>query len=131
MALLEKYLVVKKSTLPKAGKGLFTSASIPKGTRIVEYKGRKCRWKDVKHEDSTNPYLMRVDRIHAIDARRSLKTFGRYANDATGLSRIAGVKNNAEYVAEGSRCFIEATKNIPAGTEIFVNYGREYWKTFA
>lgn len=129
--MLEKFLFVKKSTIPKAGKGLFTAVDIPKGTRIVEYKGKKCLWRNVRHLDSSNPYLMRVDRLHAIDALRSLKTFGRYANDAMGISRLSGLRNNAEYVAEGKRCFIEATKAIPAGAEIFVSYGKEYWKTFS
>lgn len=111
--------------------GLFTSGFILRGARIVEYKGRPCFWREVKHEDHTNPYLMRVDRIHAIDARKSLKTFGRYANDASGRSKIKGLTNNAEYVTEGKRCFIEATKNIQAGEEILVSYGREYWKVFS
>jgi hypothetical protein len=51
MALLEKNLFVKKSTLPNAGKGLFTKVAIPKGTLIVEYKGKISAWKDVKDED--------------------------------------------------------------------------------
>jgi hypothetical protein len=38
MALLEKHLRIKRSLLPGAGKGLFTTKFIPKGTRIVEYK---------------------------------------------------------------------------------------------
>ncbi len=49
MALFEKYLFIKKSKLPKAGKGLFTKIEIPKGKRIVEYKGKLRLWKDVKH----------------------------------------------------------------------------------
>jgi hypothetical protein len=40
MVLLEDQLIVKKSSLPGSGKGLFTKKLIPKGTRIVEYKGR-------------------------------------------------------------------------------------------
>ena len=130
MALLEKYLKVKKSKLRGAGLGLFTTALIPRGTRIVEYKGRKCFWRDVKNEDHTNPYLMRVDRSNAIDASRSFKTYGRYANDALGISRKPGLINNAEYVTEGKRCFIEATKNILPGSEILVSYGKDYWKIF-
>lgn len=111
--------------------GLFASRFIPRGARIVEYKGKRCFWREVKHEDHSNPYLMRVDRIHAIDARKSVKTFGRYANDANGRSKMKGLINNAEYVSEGKRCFIEATRNIPAGAEIFVSYGRDYWKVFS
>ena len=46
MALLEKFLVVKKSKLPKSGKGLFTKVQIRKGARIVEYKGRIQAWRE-------------------------------------------------------------------------------------
>lgn len=130
MSFFEKHLLVKKSLIPKAGMGLFTKTDIPKGTRIVEYKGKKCFWRDVKSQDQTNGYLMRIDRTHAIDAGSSLKTFGRYANDARGRSRRDGLVNNAEYVAEGKCCYIEAIRKIPAGSEILVSYGADYWKIF-
>jgi SET domain-containing protein len=127
MPLLEKHLFVKKSSLPKAGKGLFTKTAIKKGTRIVEYKGRLQSWKEVKAQDGFNGYLMYITRNAVINALPAVKTLGRYANDAMGLTRIEGMRNNAEYVSEGSRCFIEATKNIKPGEEILVGYGREYW----
>src|SRR5215203_1292456 len=50
MALLEKQLFVKESTIPGAGKGLFTKVDIAKGTRVVEYKGRRTVWKEVKND---------------------------------------------------------------------------------
>ena len=126
MALLEKWLRVRKSKLPKAGKGLFTTIAITKGDRIVEYKGKIEKWKDVKYEDATNGYLLHINNQTVIDGRPS-KTFGRYANDAHGHMRVPGLKNNSEYVTEGRRCFMEATRNIPKGEEIFVGYGRAYW----
>jgi len=127
MPLLEKHLFVKKSGLPKAGKGLFTKIAIKKGTRIVEYKGRLQSWKEVKAEDGFNGYLMYIHRNAVINALPAVKTLGRYANDAMGIIRIEGLRNNSEYVSEGNRCFIEATKNIKPGEEILVGYGREYW----
>lgn len=127
MALLEKYLRVKKSALPGAGKGLFTSVAITKGTRIVEYKGLLKQWKDVKHLDGYNGYLMRINRNAAIDALPATKTLGRYANDANGFGRIQGKRNNCEYVSEGLCCYIEATRMINKGEELFVSYGKEYW----
>ena len=127
MSLLEKHLWVKRSTLPNAGKGLFTRVDIPKGTRIVEYKGRIQPWQAVKDEDGINGYLMYINRKVIINALPSIKSLGRYANDAQGLVRVKGVRNNAEYVSEGKRCFIEATRNIKAGEEILVGYGKEYW----
>lgn len=127
MLLFEKHLRIKKSTLPNAGKGLFTRVDITKGTRIVEYKGRIQPWREVKAQDGINGYLMYINRNVVINALPSTKTFGRYANDARGLVRVSGVRNNSEYVSEGNRCFIEATRNIKAGEEILVSYGRDYW----
>ncbi len=128
MALLEKYLLVKKSKLPNAGKGLFTKRDIAKGSRIVEYKGKLRLWKDVKHLDGHNGYLMYITRNAVIDAQPAVKTFGRYANDASGFVKVKGLKNNAEYVSEGSKCYIEALRAIKKGEEIFVSYGKEFWK---
>ena len=129
MALLEKHLYVKRSKLPGSGKGLFTKVDIPKGTRIVEYKGRRTVWKDVKDDDGKNGYIFYINSKCVIDALPTVKALGRYANDAKGYSRVKGITNNSEYVVDKKRCFIEAVKNIPAGSEIFVGYGAEYWKT--
>lgn len=128
MALLEKYLFVKKSGLPNAGKGLFTRKAIPKGTRIVEYKGRVSKWKDVKDEDGKNGYIFFVNRNHVIDALPRKTALARYANDARGLVRIKGVVNNCDYVTDGKTPYIESKRDIPAGAEIFVDYGKDYWK---
>ena len=126
MALLEKQLRVKRSGLPGAGKGLFTTRFIPKNTRIVEYKGRITKWRDAAHENNGNIYF--VNRNHVIDARPYKKALARYANDAKGLTRINGINNNAEYIEDGLKVYIKSTKDIPAGSEIFVEYGKDYWK---
>lgn len=128
MALLEKQLRVKKSQLPNAGKGLFTTKAIPKGTRIVEYKGRRSKWKDVRDEDGKNGYIFYINRNHVIDALPTKKALARYANDARGLTKIKGVLNNADYVVDGLKAYIESKRDIPAGAEIFVDYGKDYWK---
>jgi len=127
MTLLEKQLVIKRSSLPGAGKGLFTKTFIPKGTPIVEYKGKITTWKEVEHNNGENGYIYYVKRSHVIDASNNTEELARYANDARGITRIKGVTNNAEYVEEGVRVFIQAKKDIPAGSEIFVPYGKEYW----
>jgi uncharacterized protein len=126
MALLEKQLVVKESTIPGSGKGLFTTKFIPKGTRIVEYKGRITTWKEVKN-DSHNGYIYTINSKHVIDALPTLKALARYANDARGLVKIKGITNNCTYVNDGLNAFIESIKDIPAGGEILVAYGKEYW----
>jgi SET domain-containing protein len=50
-------------------------------------------------------------------------------NDAKGIQQVKGINNNAEYVVIKRKIFIYATKNIPAGAEIFVGYGKGYWDT--
>jgi SET domain-containing protein len=129
MALLEKQLVVKRSTIPNSGKGLFTKEFIPKGTRIVEYKGKKTTWKDVDIDEGRNGYIYYINRKHVIDARLTPQHLGRYANDAQGMSRVKGITNNCRYIADMDtlRVYIEAVKDIPAGAEILVQYGKEYW----
>lgn len=127
MALLEKFLVVKDSTIPNSGKGLFTKKFIPKGTRIVEYKGKLTDWKSVK-DDSDNGYIYVVNNNHVIDAGKHTKALARYANDARGISRVKGVINNCNYVNEDDgKVYIESIKDIPAGSEILVAYGKDYW----
>jgi hypothetical protein len=128
MAFLEKQLYVKKSTLPNAGKGLFTKKFIPKGTRIVEYKGKTRTWKEVQADEDESPYIYYVKRNFVIDALNDKKALARYANDARGLQRVKDINNNAEYAEDGTRVFIEAAKDIPAGGEILVGYGPEYWQ---
>lgn len=128
MALLEKQLYVKKSKLPDSGKGLFTKKFIPKGTKIVEYKGRISTWAEVKDEDGKNGYIFYVNRNHVIDGKPHLSALARYANDARGLSRIKGITNNCDYVIDGKKAYIESKKDIPAGAEILVDYGKDYWK---
>jgi len=128
MALLEKQLFVKTSTIPNSGKGLFTRKFIPKGTKIVEYKGKISTWKDVKDEDGKNGYIFYVNRNHVINALPTKQHLARYANDARGLQKVKGVVNSCDYVTKGLKAFIESKKDIPAGSEIFVDYGKDYWK---
>jgi SET domain-containing protein len=127
MALLEKYLVIKKSTLPGAGKGLFTKKLIPQGTRIAEYKGKITTWKEVDHLDGLNAYIFYINRNHVIDGSKHTKAFARFANDAKGSKKGSGLINNCKYVVDGLRVFLESKKEILANEEILAGYGREYW----
>ena len=127
MQTYEKYLFLKKSFLPGAGLGLFTKVDIPKGKRVVEYKGRVVLWKDVKDEDGYNAYLFRLNRSQAIDAKNNKKSLGRYANDARGFTKIIGLRNNSEYIVEKNKCYIVSIRKIHKGEEILVPYGKAYW----
>ena len=127
MALLEKQLLIKRSKIPGAGKGLFTKQFIAKGTRIIEYKGRITTWKEVLQGNDFNAYVYYVKRDYVIDAMLHKKALARYANDARGLSKIKGLTNNTKYVEDDKKVFMEAVKDIPACSEILVSYGKDYW----
>lgn len=122
-------LIVKTSTLPNSGKGLFTTKAIKKGERIIEYLGEIIDWKEYEKrvERDEDGYLFFVNKKHCIDAWNTPQHKARYANDAAGLSKVKGLTNNSVYEIDGNKCFIVATKNIEAGQEIFVSYSKEYW----
>jgi SET domain-containing protein len=55
-------LLVKTSQLPNAGKGLFTTTPIKKGSKVIEYKGEIIDWKEYEKrvkEDKDGYLLMR------------------------------------------------------------------------
>lgn len=122
-------LIVKKSQLPNAGKGLFTTKPIKKDDQIIEYRGEIIEWKEYEKRvrENKDGYLFFINRKRCIDAWSTPQYKARYANDAAGLSRTKGLKNNAVYQVFGDKCFIVATRNIDAGEEIFVSYSKEYW----
>ncbi|MEP7279033.1 MAG: SET domain-containing protein-lysine N-methyltransferase [Bacteroidota bacterium] len=120
-------LVIKKSRLPGAGKGLFTRRAIKKGELVVEYAGRITTWKAIRENKTFNAYVFYITRNHVIDAKPNKKAPGRYANDAKGIAGIRGVRNNAEYIVSRGKVFIRAVRNIPTDAEILVDYGKEYW----
>lgn len=126
----EKHLFLGTSTLPNAGKGLYTKVDIPKGEKIVEYKGEIITWKqcEARFGEDHGGYAFYVNSKHCIDAIYTPQHLARYANDARGISRIKGLTNNSVYeIMKDKKVFIMSTKNIPAGAEIFVSYGDEYW----
>jgi SET domain-containing protein len=127
MGLLEKSLLIKKSTLPGAGKGLFAKKVIPKGTRITEYKGRISTWNEADHQDGLNAYIFYINRNHVIDGSKDKSSFARFANDAKGSQKGIKLNNNCKYVVDGLRVFLESKKEILPNEEILVGYGKGYW----
>lgn len=127
---MEDHLHIKPSLLPNAGKGLFTNRDIKKGELIVEYKGEIISWKECveRAQNDMYGYMFFINNKHCIDAYLTPEALARYANDAKGLSRIKGISNNAVYAIKDNKAWIQATKNIKAGSEIFVSYGTDYWK---
>ena len=122
-------LIVKTSLLPNAGKGLFTDKAIKKDSKIIEYKGEIIDWKEYtkRVKEDKDGYLFFISNKRCIDAFSTPRYKARFANDAEGLSRVKGLKNNAVYEVFDDKCFIVSTRDIKAGEEIFVSYTKEYW----
>jgi SET domain-containing protein len=129
MALKNMALKVKTSQLPGAGKGLFTDKAIKKDTRIIEYRGEIINWKEYEKRvaEDKDGYLFFINKNLCIDAFATPQYKARYANDAAGLKKVKGLKNNATYQVFDNKCFIVAERDIEAGEEIFVDYTKEYW----
>lgn len=123
-------LFVKRSQIPKAGKGLFTDTPIKKGELIIEYEGEIITWAEVmkRSENGRGGYAFYITNKKCVDAYDHPEALARYANDARGLTRADGLKNNAIYSIHKGKPYIEATRNIKAGEEIFVYYGPDYWE---
>jgi uncharacterized protein len=122
-------LIVKKSQLPNAGKGLYTNASLKKGDIIIEYLGEIIDWKEYikRVAEDKDGYLFFINKNYCIDSYNTPEHKARYSNDAQGLTRVKGLKNNSVYEIQGKKCFVKALRNIEAGEEIFVSYSKEYW----
>jgi uncharacterized protein len=122
------HLYVDNSSIPSAGKGLFTLRDIAKGELVTQYTGDITTWEEVRH-DPNNLYIYFVNDDYVIDAKEHPQAIARYANDARGLTRVPGLHNNSRFVNIDGKIFIKATKLIRAGSEILVEYGKSYWET--
>ena len=91
---MSKDLVVKKSSLPDAGKGLFTKRDIKKGERFIEYLGEVVTEAELdrRAEKDIFGYAFYISKKKCIDAFYTPNELARYANDARGLNKIKGVK---------------------------------------
>ena len=123
-------LYVKRSQIPGAGKGLYTDAPIKKNDYFIEYEGDEVTWDEVvkRSENGRGGYAFYVTKKKCIDAFDHPEALARYANDARGMTRTPGFRNNSVYAIKKGKPYIQASRNIKPGEEIFVWYGPDYWK---
>lgn len=116
---------VRPSTLPNSGQGLFAEQDIKKGEPIAMITGPIYNATELKAIVRDEYILEDVCGTRFIDVEGP----ARYANDARGLTRMPGTNNNSAFLSyEDGTLWLEATKKIKAGEEIFVAYGKQYWK---
>ena len=129
------HLLLKKSQIPSSGKGLYTSRAIPANTDITEYTGAFVPL-DVYARTNSGYGVAVKDGTMVIDANSTQHGIARYANDCRPEDVVAGhcPGNNAyifEYGSEGDRppkLTLRTSEPLEAGSEIFVDYGGNYWK---
>lgn len=126
-------LKIKESQIPSAGMGLWAEREFNRGKIIVKYDGEMITWKECNRRNMAQEgygcYYLFINKRKCVDAQYSTWAQGRYANDAAGLNRIEGLRNNARYEIRKGEAYIIASRNIKAGEEILVSYGRAYWNT--
>ena len=99
------------------GKGVFATTSIRKGTRIIEYKGRRISEDaaDEKYGDDegTHTFLFLLDNQIVIDANHK-------GNSARWINHSCDP--NCEADEQKGRMFIYARRDIKAGEELTYDY---------
>jgi hypothetical protein len=113
----EKFYVVRKSKIH--GRGVFAATIIPKGTRIVEYRGRRisyalaCELYPDDDDQPTHTFLFELDDDRVIDA-------GQRGNAARWINHSC--RPNCEAVDHNGRIWIEASRTIRPGEELGYDY---------
>ena len=138
-------LYLNTSQVPCAGMGVFTRDTIPAGSRIDEYTG------EVLSSNRVSNYALEVRPDCFIDAYEFPRCYMAMLNDCSYIARRVirrkkrwvtitpkayfGKDNhplvtNCKFVVNETegRAFIHSLYDIPAGSELFVEYGPDYWK---
>ncbi len=102
------------------GKGMFAVQDLAEGETLIEYVGEVVTWKEAlrRHphdpKDPNHTFYFHIDEKHVIDAK-----YG--GNSSRWINHSCDP--NCEADEEGGRVFIKALRNIPAGQELFYDYG--------
>lgn len=114
----ERLYIVRRSKIH--GRGVFAATNIPKGARIVEYRGKRILYSlasklypDVDGKP-THTFLFELDDDTVIDAAQG-------GNAARWINHSCNP--NCEAVEDEGRIYIESIRAIKAGEELGYNYG--------
>lgn len=122
----EKYLFLQDSHF--TGKGLFTKKLIKKGEVVCTYMGELIdndeAWR--RAEAGIDQFLVETVNGGTLDSM-PIFCYAMYANDAAGLIRKEGYRNNTHIELQDGAPRIVASRTIHPGDEILVGYGRAYW----
>lgn len=124
IGIIPEYITIKKSSIPNAGKGVFATIDIPKGTTIGEYIGKIYTGRDM--ENTSGDYLFSVrikgKDIKIIDGKNKKESsWVRFVN-----SPLKFEDGNAHFYQYSKRIFLKTKENIKKGDEILAYYGDDY-----
>jgi len=125
-------LDVYPSKIPNAGNGIFTYKYIPKETLIGYYDG------ELKKDDGScvGDYSFSLNRQWYVDARKYPRSYIAMINDAHGTEYDYNCEFRMENEDETGKkrkpqdrkITLWSIKNIKAGSELYADYGKDYWK---
>ncbi len=120
-------LIVRVSTLPNSGHGLFARRAYNIGDAIVEYTGELLTRQQymARYPCNDATYVVQAKRDMYIDARDpDLSSLARYINSAGEGNNNATLSVSHRHAR--STAMVRATHAIQAGDEIFFAYGATY-----
>lgn len=121
--LTEEDFAIRPSSIPAAGMGLFTTRALRKGDTVGYYTGRILRDADVEHEPYLSSlYLLWICRDHWILGEGEGSNYTRYINHSRRRPNLELITSTRWKTAR----FV-AMRAIPKDTELFFDYGEEYW----
>ena len=102
------------------GRGVFATETIPRGERIIEYKGQRVSWAvamkrpDSDPDDPSHTFLFEIDDGRVIDARVRGNA-ARWINHSCAPNCVTCEDDNG-------RVYIEAKRTIKPGEELSYDY---------
>lgn len=122
----DEHVVVAKSTIEGAGKGLFSKVVIAPGDTVGHYTGIVLTDEEVNNPPYVDSeYVLWVCKDHNIVGEGPMASYARYINhhDDPNCRIVTSTR--------WKKARIEAVKEIRPGQEIFIDYGPYYWEFFA
>jgi len=117
-------LRIKKSSIPKAGLGLFPTKPVNRGNNITEYTGERIVSHDPNFGDDYCLQIKKNPPTYISARATNTPGLGRWVNANRGGT------NNSKLIYNNNtrKAHVKATRNIPAGREVYAAYGKSYWQ---
>ena len=122
---MPKYIKVRKS--PIHGYGVFAKEKIPKGTRLIEYKGKRRTHEEADElaegdPDSGHTFLFTLNDDYIVDANKRGNE-ARWINHSCEPNCEAVIEEHPNGKRKKDRIYIETTRTIAKGEELTYDYG--------